>query len=236
MRLPSSLLMGLLLLVVQGCASAGPDGQTSLVWTFAQLDTVGGIAAHAEGTPKIIATGAGPAVQFDGVHDALFIDAHPLAGATTFTAEAVFRPDGGPFEQRWMHLAEVDPDTGKDTGARFLFEIRVVGDRWYLDSFTHGDGYHLPLMVPEKTFALGRWYHVAMTYDGTTFRSYVDGVLQGEAPLAFKPQGSGHSVFGTRINRVDYFKGAVFEARFNPRALSPDEFLSLPQGLNAPAP
>jgi hypothetical protein len=32
---------------------------------------------------------------------------------------------------------------------------------------------------------------------------------------------------------VDYFKGAVFEARFTPRALEPDEFLKMPAVVSA---
>lgn len=206
----------------------------STVWTFDRLDNIGEAPTHVEGAPKLIETGAGPAIQFDGAHDAIFIDEHPLAGDGTFTAEAVFRPDGGAFEQRWMHMAETDPATGQDTGTRFLFEIRVVGERWYLDAFTNGPGYNKTIAVAEKTFPVGRWYRVAMSYDGKMFRSYVDGVLQSEAPIAFKPQGPGHTSIATRINRVNYFKGAIFEARFSPRALVPEDFLTLPAGLNPP--
>jgi hypothetical protein len=226
MRVLPLIVSGILLVFTPGCAAE------STVWTFDRIDSIGGAPAHAEGQPKVIETGAGPAVQFDGVSDALFIDQHPLAGAATFTAEAVFRPDGGAFEQRWMHLAEIDPATGKDSGTRFLFEIRVVGDRWYLDAFTTGTGYNRTLIAPEKTFPVGRWYRVAMAYDGKVFRSYVDGVVQAEGPIAFVPQGPGHASVGTRINRVNYFKGAIFEARFTPRALLPEEFLALPAGLN----
>ncbi len=226
MRILPLIVTGLLLALTPGCAAE------STVWTFDRLDHIGGAATQIEGQPKIIETGAGPAVQFDGVKDALFIDNHPLAGMKTFTAEVVFRPDGGAFEQRWMHMAEVDPATGKDTGTRFLFEIRVVGDRWYLDAFTTGPGYKETLVVPAKTFPVGRWYRVAMSFDGKMFKSYVDGVLQAEAAIAFKPQGPGHTSVGVRINRLNYFKGAVFEARFTPRALTPDEFLALPAGLN----
>ncbi len=208
-----------------GCASA------SEVWRFDRLDRIGGVAALCEGTPQVIATEAGPAVQFDGVKDALFIDKHPLAGATTFTAEAIFRPEGGPFEQRWMHLAEVDAKTGRETNARFLFEVRVVGGNWYLDAFTTGTGYRQALMAPDKLHPLGRWYRVAMTYDGTTFRSYVDGELQSEAALNFSRQGEGRSALGARINRINHFKGSVFEARFTPRALHPQDFLAMPEGF-----
>lgn len=229
MRLLPLIVSGILLALTPGCAAE------STVWTFDRIDSIGGVPTHAEGQPNVIETGAGPAVLFNGVNDALFIDKHPLAGASTFTAEAVFRPDGGAFEQRWMHLAEIDPATGKDNGTRFLFEIRVVGERWYLDAFTNGTGYNKTLIAPEKTFPIGRWYRVAMTYDGKVFRSYVDGVPQAEGAISFTPQGQGHASIGTRINRVNYFKGAIFEARFTPRALSADEFLTLPAGLNSPA-
>lgn len=212
--------------------SAGCTDTDTTTWRFDRLDLIGGVAAHPEGHPQLITTPAGTAIAFNGVDDALFVDKHPMAGASTFTVEAVFRPDGGAFEQRWLHLAETDPVTGQDTGSRFLFEIRVEGDHWYLDSFCHGPGYHMPLMFADKPHPLGRWYRAAMTFDGKIFRSYVDGVEQGEAPVDFKPQGPGHSSFGARINRVNYFHGAIYEARFTPRALAPDEFAPLPPDLN----
>jgi hypothetical protein len=214
-------------LFLAGCGTV-PEATS---WRFDRLDSVGGVAAHSEGAPRIVATGAGPAVTFDGIKDVLIVDRHPLRGAATFTAEAIFRPEGGPFAQRWMHLAEVDSKTGQETGTRFLFEIRVVGNDWYLDAFTTGPGYRQALMAPEKLHPLGRWYRVAMRYDGTTFRSYVDGVQQAEAAIPFKPQGEGRTALGARLNRIDYFRGSLFEARFTPQALPPEKFLAMPDGL-----
>lgn len=216
--------------------SAGPPDQT--VWRFERLDRIGGVPAHAEGDPRIIETAAGKAVAFDGIDDALFVDQHPLAGARTFTMEAIFRPDGGAFEQRWLHLAEVpgerlpgDFTAAPASGARFLFEIRVVEGGWYLDAFVAGPGYNKALIFPEKVYPLGRWYHVAQTFDGRTYRSYVNGELQGEAEIAFQPQGPGYSSVGTRINRRSWFDGAVFQARFVPRALAPAQFMDVPPEL-----
>ena len=54
-------------------------------------------------------------------------------------------------------------------------------------------------------------------------------VLQGQADIVFKAQGAGAASVGTRINRLNYFNGAVRLARFTPRALMPNEFLSPPQ-------
>ncbi len=202
-----------------------------IIWKFDRLDAVGGIPTHVEGHPQLIATLAGRAVAFNGVDDALIIDQHPLAGAATFTMEAIFRPDGGAFEQRWLHLAEFDPASNDAQSPRTLFEIRVVEDKWYLDAFTTGPGYNQALVVPEKTFPVGRWYRVQQTFDGKIYRAYVDGMLQAEAPLDFKPHGAGRSSIGMRINRVSYFKGAILEARFTPLALKVEEFLPRPKGL-----
>src|SRR4051794_8612334 len=222
--------------LASSCAapSAQSGAAAGTIWRFDNFEHIAGYSVRIEGEPKAIATPAGPAIWFDGVGDALFVPTHPLAGAATFTFEAIFRPDGGPFEQRWFHLAQADPAAPagafppvQASGPRFLFEIRVVDDRWYLDAFTAGPGYSVTLVAPQKRFALGRWYHVAQTYDGHTYRSYVDGQLQTESPLAFVPQGSGYASIGTRINRRNYFHGAVYAARFTPRALQPADFMKL---------
>ena len=98
---------------------------------------------------------------------------------------------------------------------------------WYLDAFVNGPGYNRALMFKDKLHPVGQWYHVAQTYDGKMFRSYVNGELQGEAEIAFTPQGEGATSLGTRINRRNYFKGAIRQARFTPRALTPEQFLKI---------
>jgi hypothetical protein len=110
------------------------------------------------------------------------------------------------------------------THSRIMFEIRVVGERWYLDAFARGATHRQALIFPDKLHPIGRWAHVAQTHDGRIYRSYVNGVLQGEAEFPFTPQGHGRSSVGTRINRVNYFQGAVHEARFTRRSLAPAGF------------
>jgi hypothetical protein len=189
------------------------------VWTFDRLDRIGGHETTVLGRPRVIDTPAGKAVEFDGVDDALVIPVHPLAGAATFTWEAIFRPDGGEPAQRWFHLQE----TGSDN--RMLFEIRVVDSQWYFDSFVHSGTADKALIDRQRLHALGAWYHVAAVYDGREFRNYVNGVQEGAAEIHFDPQGTGRSSVGVRINLVNYFKGAIRLARFTRRALSPAEFL-----------
>jgi hypothetical protein len=209
-----------------GCrASAGgqdPGDTGHEVWTFDRLDRIGGHPTTVLGTPRVIDTPIGKAVEFDGVDDALFVEVHPLAGARTFTWEAIFRPDGGDREQRWFHLQE----SGSEN--RMLFEIRVAGDRWFLDSFnlsTSGSG---TLMNKNSLHPLGAWYHVATVYDGKVFSNYVNGVQDGAVEVELSPQGPGRSSMGVRVNLVYYFKGAIHSARFTRRALVPSAFLKVP--------
>lgn len=209
-----------------GIVAAQPPAQE--VWTFDKLDRIGGHPTTILGHPRIVDTPLGKAVEFNGVDDALFIDVHPLAGAETYTWEAIFRPDGGEREQRWFHLQEQDPKTGADTDTRMLFEIRAVEGGWYLDSFNLSGPVQKALMNRTSLHPIGAWYHVASVYDGHEFRNYVNGVQEGSAQIHFAPQGPGHTSVGVRINKVFYFKGAVRMARFTRRPLAVDEFLKVP--------
>jgi len=216
--------MGSLLAIAVAILVPTPTGgaEESEVWTFDRLDRLGPHPTTVLGHPRVIDTAIGKAVAFDGMGDALLVDAHPLAGAAAFTWEAIFRPDGGAPAQRWFHLQE----SGSDD--RLLFEIRVIDRSWYLDSYLHSGDAQQALMNRERLHPLGAWYHVAAVYDGREFRNYVDRMQEGAAAIRFTPQQAGRASVGVRINLVDYFTGAVHLARFTHRALSPAEFLRVP--------
>lgn len=225
-------IVGVLTLVLAATPQArAQDGRPPgpEVWIFDRIENIGGLPTTVLGRPHVIVTPLGKAVEFNGIDDALLIGEHPLAGAEAFTFEAIFRPDpGGAPEQRWFHLSEQDPATGQDTDARLLFETRLIADSWCLDAFVNTAAGSKALLDRNLLHPLGAWYHVAMVYDGTEFRSYVNGALQGKAAVRFTPEGKGHTSVGVRINRVNYFKGAVREARFTRRALKPEEFIKVP--------
>jgi hypothetical protein len=206
--------------------AAPPAPPNSQTWTFDSLDDIGGHKPAVYGEPRVIDTPLGKAVEFDGVDDALFFDVHPLAGAATFTWEAIFRPDGGAEEQRWFHLSET-PAPGADTENRMLFEIRVVEGQWCLDTYVQTGDARKALLDRRNLHPLGAWHHVAAVYDGRELRSYINGKQDGGAAIKLGPQGPGRTSVGVRINKVFYFKGAVRQARFTARALAPDEFLKL---------
>jgi len=220
----------------------GPAHAEQVTWHFDNLDRIGCSPVQVEGPPSLVDGPAGPdgaigrAIQFDGIDDTILIDGRPIAGASNFTIEVAFRPEGGKFEQRFMHIAETDPLTDEnvrmegrgDRNPRLMFEVRVVEDGWYLDTFVNSQAGSQPLIFPDKVYPLGRWYVAAQSYDGTTYRAYVDGILQGESDVAFFPHGPGRVRLGARMNKVDYFLGSIAWARFTDRALPAEELLKIP--------
>jgi Concanavalin A-like lectin/glucanases superfamily len=189
-------------------------------WRFDNLKKIGGHAVTVQGNPRVIETPKGKAIEFDGDDDAIFLDVHPLAGATVFTWEVIFRPDkGGKPEQRFFHLQE----TGSET--RMLFETRLAGDQWWFDTFVRSDTGQQALIDKTKLHPLGEWYHGAAVYDGKELRSYINGVLELKADLKLTPQKAGRTSVGVRINLRDYFKGAVRQARMTKKVLKPEQFL-----------
>ncbi|HEY0431634.1 MAG TPA: LamG-like jellyroll fold domain-containing protein, partial [Pyrinomonadaceae bacterium] len=189
-------------------------------WKINSLDQIGGLRPERIGHPQVIDAPTGRGMLFDGLGDGLVVNTNPLAGAKAFTLEAVFRPDaGGTFEQRWFHIQETANDN------RILLETRLTGDQWFLDTFIKSGDNKLTLYSENFKHKVGEWYHVALVYDGTTMRHFVDGKEELSGPLWIRPLGDGSTSIGVRMNRVFWFKGAVRKTRFTRRALAPHEFM-----------
>ena len=175
-----------------------------------------------EGDPEVIDTPNGKAIQFDGVDDGIFLDINPLGGMSEFTVEVIFRPDrDGATEQRFFHMQEGDTDD------RVMFETRLDENRdWFLDTFIMSGEQKIPLYAEHDLHPLNRWYHAAIVVDGKSFTHFVNGQKELSEPLDFEAMQAGRTSLGVRLNRVNWFKGAIRTARFTPRALSPEEFLT----------
>lgn len=199
-------------------AAEGPE-----IWRFDRLDRLGNHPTTIFGKPGVIETPEGKAVRFGGEPDALYVENHPLAGAETFTWEVVFRPEsGGRPEQRFFHLQ------ANGSVHRLLFETRLIDNQWCLDSFAASSTGSQTLIDRSRLHPLDRWHHVAMVSDGREFRHYVNHKLELAAAVRLAPHGPGRTSVGVRINKIDYFKGAVRVAVFHGRAIPPSEFTALP--------
>ena len=192
----------------------------SVTWKINNLKTIGGKPVTVIGGPLLIDVPGGKAVLFDGTDDGLVVNANPIAGARAFTLEAVFRPDAnGAKEQRWFHIQQDKSEN------RVLLETRLVGDQWFLDTYIRSGESNRALFAENFKHRVGVWYHIALVFDGTEMRHYVDGKLEMSGPLSIAPLEQGQTSIGVRLNRVFWFKGAVRTARFTPRALAPADFM-----------
>lgn len=207
MKIPISFILAL-------CLVSAAFAQSSVTWKIDNLKKIGGISVEVLGTPKV----EKKAVEFDGAADGIFLDANPIEGLSEFTIEAVFRPDGGNKEQRWFHIQQSDADN------RVLLEIRVDGSEWFLDTFIKSGDNRLTHYAEKFRHPLGKWYHVALVFDGKEMRHYVDGNLELAGPLTIAPFGKGKTSLGVRQNKVHWFKGAIKKVRITDKALAPKEF------------
>lgn len=195
--------------------TAQTPGPHSIEWRVDNVTSIGGNPVTVIGAPTVVATASGAVVEFDGLDDGLLLHVNPLAGLARFTVEVVFQPAiDGNEEQRFFHAEEMD------TGNRALIELRL--DRrsgWALDTYLrHGDA-GLTLLDRNVAHAAGRWSSAALTFDGVTMRHYVNGALEGEGPVAFKPLGAGTTSLGVRQTRVSWFKGRISRVRITDEAL-----------------
>jgi hypothetical protein len=210
--------------VVSVCRGANPTPDT-IVWDVNNLESIGGHTTTVTGSPKVIKTEKGKAVQFNGLKDGLTVDAVPIAGAEKFTVEIILRPDGNTpaGAQRFFHIQE---NNSKNRILILLETLPPQNDKWYLDTYVKSDKGSQNLYKPAITHTLGKWYNAAIVYDGQEIRHYTNGVKEAVGKLEFSPLSSnGKASIGMKLNKTFWFKGVICKIRFTKRALEPKEFL-----------
>lgn len=189
----------------------------STTWKINNLNKIGKYKTEVLGDPKVV----NKSIEFDGIDDGIFLDTNPIEGFSAFTIEAIFRPDGGNKEQRWFHIQQTDADN------RVLLEIRVVGNDWFLDTFIKSGENRLTHYADKFLHPIGKFYHVALVFDGKEMRHYVDGKLELTGNLTISLFGKGKTSLGVRQNKVHWFKGAIKKIQITNKALSPKKFMKL---------
>lgn len=216
-RFSAAIAAGLLLATLAGRAAGANE-----VWRLDNLKRIGAYPVTVVGAPRVVAVPGGRAMAFDGVRDGIFVPAIPIAQAKAFTIEVLFSPaTDGPEAQRFMHFQDT-------VGRRGTMEIRNNGrGQWWLDTFLRTDlapaGKGVTLIDPERVHPTGRWYWVALRYDGKTMADFVNGRKELEQVHTFEVIGDGTTSLGVRQNLVYWFKGAIREVRFHREALPEDK-------------
>jgi PelA/Pel-15E family pectate lyase len=211
--------MSALIRALESPASVAAPAAT--LWPVNSLKRIGGHPVTVLGSPRVVETSAGEAVEFDGADDGLILEVNPLAGLERFTVEIVFEPAAdGAEEQRFLHFEEAV------TGNRALVELRLLpGASWCLDTFLrHGEA-SLTLIDRAVLHPAGRWHAAALSFDGKVMTHYVDGVRELSGEVAFKPLGPGQTSIGVRLNKRSWFKGRIRTIRITAAALPPADLL-----------
>jgi hypothetical protein len=82
---------------------------------------------------------------------------------------------------------------------------------------------------------VGRWYHVACSYDGSTAAVYIDGLLAGRQAIEGVPVTSTAPLRFGYVSGYAYLNGALDDVRLYNRALNPAEISLLATGGSQPA-
>jgi len=189
-------------------------------WILAHLLREKSSAIEINGKPQIINSPYGEAVSFNGINDAFLLNEMPLNSLQEFTVEMIFKPEiNAPFEQRILHIGEIKKD-------RMLLEIRAVDSNWYFDAFAVS-GTNKKTLVEEKLIhPLGQWHHVAFVITSKSLTTYVNGKQELQEEFSFLPIGTGQTSIGVRLNKVSWFRGAIYKIRITPKQIKPNGFMS----------
>lgn len=189
-------------------------------WLLANLLREKSSKVEISGKPQIVASPYGEAVSFNGIDDAFFLNELPLKSLQEFTVEMIFKPAvNGVFEQRILHI-------GESTKDRMLLEIRAVGNNWYFDGYA-ASGTNKKALIDEKLIhPLEQWYHVAFVVTPKSLTTFVNGKQELFLDFPFLPIESGQTSIGVRMNKVCWFKGAIYKIRITPKQVNPSTFMS----------
>lgn len=219
-KLPTSLLLLFSMSLVCSCGNL----MAETIWDVNNLESIGGHETTVLGSPQIIETESGKAMEFDGVKDGLIVEALPLVGAERFTLEVIFRPDpNGLGAQRFLHMQE----NGSNNRVLILLETLPTDENlWYLDTYIRSAKGSQNLYKPASPHPMGQWYNATLVYDGKEMQHYVNGVKEISKKLVFSPLSrKGKTSIGVKIGQKSWFKGAIRKVRFTRRVLKPEEFL-----------
>ncbi len=151
----------------------------------------------------------GNALQFDGITGTVIIN---NADTLPLSARSI---------SLWVNVFEYSHHS-------YLFHYGVYPGNFYIG--INGFGVHggaVDNITIEEFFIPNKWYHIVLTYDGTTARLYGNGVQLGEKPATWNI--SSHNLAYINLNwnyTASPFKGKIDEVKIFDKAMSPEEVLA----------
>ncbi|MBX7192129.1 MAG: metallophosphoesterase [Sandaracinaceae bacterium] len=183
-------------------ADASRADAATLVGSDAGLEATDAAAPACEGDRS-------SALSLDGVDDHISMGRAPALGLSTFTIEAWVRRDGdGRTMGTGVGGLQLVPIAGKgrgeDDGSNVdcNYALGFFGDVLGADFEDMASGANHPV-IGRTAVSRGVWHHVAASYDGTTWRLYLDGELDASARTGeARPRADSiqHFALGTAMN------------------------------------
>jgi len=172
----------------------------------------------------VTGTGATPAsaLHFDGVNDNVSIPSTAALQLDQFTLETWFYPSTAVnFPANPPALIAKGAGGNPD-----YFMVPMFNTRKIAAGFWNGASFVIALSTTD--LAQNTWYHLAATFDGTTLKMYVNGVLENTVAAAgLHPQVTTNALSLGLTNGTQYVNGALDEVRIWNVARSCEEIRQL---------
>lgn len=166
----------------------------------------------------------GNGLEFDGLDDRVDLGPIDITSGTGFSLACWIRPGSSTMQEQLFVGKAYDPlfgdfvwSVGTTLHTRLQFRLQTVSTT--------------TIQTPPNTIFPGAFYHVAITYDGSTMALYVNGALAASAPksgaLGFHPQAlaaMGHLDIGPGVVP---FEGVLGDVRIWDRGLDQAEIIDL---------
>jgi uncharacterized repeat protein (TIGR01451 family) len=230
------------LIVTSAYSDTGLTNNTEYFYVVRAVDTSGNESINSNEANSIPQLEAGSALEFTTDSDTYVTFGDPdKLDLATFTIETWFKRTGagtaittgsGGIANAIPLVAHgAQQSEGSTVDANWMLVIDDVTDTVAADFEDMATGLNHPV-VGVTPILDNTWHHAAATYDGATWKLYLDGKLEttlvvGAAPRSDTTQ---HASLGTMLNTSGgtngFFKGVIDEARVWNRALTQTEIIT----------
>lgn len=175
-----------------------------------ETNTAAGVKATVPPLPSFANDGSGRALEFDGSDDHLSGNNLALNITGRITLEAWISPAAA-ANQQILKKGRLEVSDGYEIGLNSSSKIYA--------RFNHGSSGDALQVVSSSNYPInGSWMHVAVTYDGSTIRLYVNGVQEAALSASFTIGANDDPlVIGARLEAAGtgggFFRGRLDELR-----------------------
>lgn len=201
------------------CTSVHP---AAVAWWKAEGDSKDAIGTnHGTGNPAYVTGQVGQAFGFNGVNQQVVVPNSASLSPTNLTIEAWVKALAGTSDV--LSIVTKESDLGILHYA--LDQISVSGRHAFAGLMGFSPG--LIQVTTTTPIELGKWYHLAMTYDGNALKLYLNGVLESISPYRARVR-TGQQPLYIGGERGDWlFNGLIDEITLYKEPLSAEQIASI---------